>query len=74
MCNIIIDSKHNVEEPIDHIVLISKHPNQACYLELAKSIKTITFITPESEVKEREFLESLNLKASKHTALFFDDL
>lgn len=74
MCNILAESKDHIEEPVDHVVLISKHPGQQCYFDLAKVIKKITFIQPDNEVTEDDFVKSLNLQASKHTILFFDDV
>lgn len=74
VCNILADSKHHMTEPVDHIVLITKHPGQQCYFDLAKAVKKLTFIQPENDIKEEDFIKSLNLQASKHMALFFDDV
>jgi hypothetical protein len=63
-----------MEEEIDHIVLVTKHPNQPCYSELFQRVAKVTFLNPEDATTEKDFLASLNLPSSKHTAVLFDDV
>lgn len=65
---------YTLDEKVDHVVLISKHPHQKCYYDLSKQVKSLTFIEPKQEIQEAEFIKSLNLEAFQHTAVLFDDV
>lgn len=73
--NLILGGANTLKKPIQQMLIVSKHPEQAAYLKLASAVENLTFLKPtRKNLEEEQFLNIFNIQNGVHAGVLFDDV